>query len=55
MKIKLILFSSKSKVKKINPLNIQYNGKKVKQYTKVTYLGCIHDKTLSRESMATML
>ena len=29
--------------------------KKVKQYTKVTYLGCIHDKTLSRESMATML
>ena len=29
--------------------------KKVKQYTKVTYLSCIHDKTLSRESMATII
>ena len=52
-KTKLILFSSKSKIKKMSPLNIQYKGKKVKQYSKVTYLGCIFDKTLSGESMAT--
>ena len=68
-KTKSILFSSKSKIKKASPLNIQYKGKKVKQYSKVTYLGCIFDETLpvclpaclpaclslslSRESMAT--
>ena len=52
-KTKLILFSSKSKIKKTSPLNIQYKGKKVKQYSKVTYLGCNFDETLSGESMAT--
>ena len=52
-KTKSILFSSKSKIKKASPLNIQYKGKKVKQYSKVTYLGCIFDETLSGESMAT--
>ena len=51
-KTKPILFSSKSKIKKASPLNIQYKGKKVKQYSKVTYLGCIFDETLSEESMA---
>ena len=50
---KSILFSSKSKIKKASPLNIQDKGKKVKQYSKVTYLGCIFDETLSGESMAT--
>ena len=48
-----ILFSSKSKIKKASPLNIKYKDKKVKKYSKVTYLGCIFDKTLSEESMAT--
>ena len=52
-KTKSILFSSKSKIKKVSPLNIQYKGKKVKQYSKVTYLGCTFDETLTRESMAT--
>ena len=52
-KTKSILFSSKRKVKKAIPLNIQYKGKKVKQCAKVTYLGCILGKTLSGESMAT--
>ena len=52
-KTKSILFSSKSKIKKASPLNIQYKGKKVKQCSKVTYLGCIFDETLSGESMAT--
>ena len=52
-KTKSLLFSSKSKVKKASPLNIQYKGKKVKQYSKVTYLGCIFDENLFGESMAT--
>ena len=52
-KTKSILFSSKNKVKKVDPLNIHYNDIKIKQYSKVTYLGCILDKTLSGESMAT--
>ena len=33
-------------------MNIQYKGIKIKQYSKVTYLGCILDETLSGESMA---
>ena len=52
-KTKSILFSSKSKIKKASHSNIQYKGKKVKQYPKVPYLGCILDETLSGESMAT--
>ena len=52
-KNKSILFSSKSKTKKVSLLNIQHKGKKVKQYSKVTYLGCTFDETLTRESMAT--
>ena len=52
-KTKSILFSSKCKVKKTSPLNIQYKDKKIKQYSKVTYLGCNLDETLSGESMAT--
>ena len=47
-KTKSIFFEKK--VKNGSPLNIQY---KIKQYLKVTYLGCILDKTLSRESMTT--
>ena len=52
-KTKPILFSSKRKIKKANPLNIQYKDIKIKQYAKVTNLGCILDETLSGESMAT--
>ena len=52
-KTKSILFSSKSKIKRASPLNIQYEGKKVKQCSKLTYLGGIFDETLSGESMAT--
>ena len=52
-KIKSIIFSSKRKVKKASPLNIQYKDINIKQYSKVTYLGCILDETLSGESMAT--
>ena len=52
-KTKSILFSSKNKVKKADPVNIHYNDIKIKQYSKVTYLRCILDETLSGESMAT--
>ena len=51
-KTKSILFSSKRNVNKTGPLNIQYKDIKIKQYSKVTYLGCILDQTLSGESMA---
>ena len=51
-KTKSILFSSKHKVKKSKPLNIIYKDIKIKQYSKVTYLGCILNETLSGESMA---
>ena len=51
-KTKSILFSSKHKVRKCKPLNIHYKNIKIKQYSKVTYLGCILDETLSGESMA---
>ena len=51
-KTKSILFSSKHKVKKCKPLNIHYKNIKIKQYSEVTYLGCILDETLSGESMA---
>ena len=52
-KTKSIHFSSKGKIKKSSPLNIQYKDIKIKKYSEVTYLGCIFDKTLSGESMAT--
>ena len=43
-KTESILFSSKHKVKKCKPLNIHYKNIKIKQYSKVTYLGCILDE-----------
>ena len=52
-KTKSILFSSKNKVKKVDTLNIHYKDIKIKQYSKITYLGCILDVMLSGESMAT--
>ena len=51
-KTKSILFGSKHKIKRSKPLNIQYNDIKIKQYSKVTYLGCNFDETVSGESMA---
>ena len=51
-KTKCILFASKNKVKKTAPLNINYKGIEIKQHSKVNYLGCILDESLSGESMA---
>ena len=51
-KTKSILFGTKLNIIRAKPLNIVYGNVKIKQYTKVTYLGCILDKSLSGESMA---
>ena len=51
-KTKSILFGTKLTIKRAEPLNIVYSNVEIKQYTKVTYLGCILDESLSGESMA---
>ena len=51
-KTKPILFAPLNKCKKLRKLNISYGSLKVKQYSEVTYLGCILDESLSGESMA---
>ena len=51
-KTKSILFGTKLNIKRAEPLNIVYGNVKIKQYTKVTYLGCILDESLSGESIA---
>ena len=47
-----ILFTSKRKIKKLQKLEIIYNNITIKQHSRVTYLGCILEKTMSGESMA---
>ena len=54
-KTKSTLFSSKHRLKNSKPLNIQYKDINIKQYSKVTYLGCILDKTLSGDYMVLKL
>ena len=51
-KTKSILFGTKHRLKKSSPLQIKYNDIDIKQHSKVTYLGCIFDESLSGESMA---
>ena len=50
--VKSILFASKSKIKKLQKLEIKYNNIRIKQHSRVTYLGCILEETMSGESMA---
>ena len=50
-KTKCIFFGSKLRLKNTGKLNIMYNGIEIKQYSKVTYLGCLLDKTMSGDSM----
>ena len=47
-----ILFAPLSKFRKLCKLNIEYDALKIKEYSEVIDLGCILDKSLSRESMA---
>ena len=51
-KTKSILFGSKRKLRKVDKLNITYQGIDIKQNSQVTYLGCILDETMSGEPMA---
>ena len=46
------LFSTKNRKRKIGTVDIQYGDVKIKQYSKVTYLGCEFDERLSGENMA---
>ena len=51
-KTKSILFSTKNRKRKIATLDIQYGDVKIKQYSKVTYLGCELEESLPEEAMA---
>ena len=51
-KTKSILFAPKRKIKKLQKLEIIYNNIRLKQHSRVTYLGCILEDTMSGESMA---
>ena len=53
-KTKLILFGTKQhQLKNQRDLDLRYGDIEIKQHSKKTYLGCILDNDLSRESMAT--
>ena len=54
-KTKCILFGSKLTLKNAGKLNIIYNGNEIKQYSKVTYLVCLLDETMSGEIMTLKL
>ena len=51
-KTKSILFGTKFKVKKVRKLNIKYGDIQIKQHSKVKYLGCMLDETMSGETIA---
>ena len=51
-KTKSILFFPNHRSKSIGQIDISYKVVKVKQYSKVTYLGCVLDECLSGGSMA---
>ena len=51
-KTKSILLASQCKIKKVPKLKINYKNIQIKQHSKVTYLGCISDETMSGESLA---
>ena len=50
-KTKSILFATKFKIKKVRKLNIKYGDIQIKQHSKVKYLGCMLDETMSGETM----
>ena len=54
-KTKSILFSYKRKIKKPQKIEIIYNNFRIKQHSRVTYLGCFHEEKISGESMANKL
>ena len=52
-KTKCILLASKQEMKRSGKLEISFNNIEIKQYSSLTYLGCILDNTLSGKAMAT--
>ena len=46
-KTKSILFASKNKIKKLGKQDIHHEDIKIKQHSKVTYLGCILDEDMA--------
>ena len=54
-KTKSILFAFKRKIKKLQKLEIIYNNIRIKQHSRVAYLGCILEETMSGESMANLM
>ena len=53
LKLSQFFFAVKVRFKKPAPEIFSIKVKKVKQYPKVTYLGCIFDETFSGQSIAT--
>ena len=51
-KTKSILFASKFKRKNIKKLHLKFGDMQIKQHSKVKYLGCLLDETMSGEAMA---
>ena len=51
-KTKSILFSPKHRSKSIEQIDISYRDVKIKQYPKITYLGCVLDNCLTGEPIA---
>ena len=51
-KNKSFLFSPKNRKRKIGTLDRQYGDIKIKQYSKIKYLGCELDENLPGEAMA---
>ena len=51
-KTKSFLFSPKNRKRKIGTLDRQYGDIKIKQYSKIKYLGCELDENLPGEAMA---
>ena len=51
-KTKSALFASKEKLKNVHQLNIRCKQTNIKQYSQVSYLGCVLDKTMLGEPMA---
>ena len=45
-----ILFVTKFKIKKVRKLHIKYEDIQIKQHSKVKYLGCMLDETMSGET-----
>ena len=50
-KTKSILFASKCKIKNLQKIEIIYNNIRIRYHSRVTYLGCILEETMSGESM----